>query len=75
MTQWLRLILQNLGFQFSDAQTPIYDYSQSTIDIIRVNYIISIFKHVSVPIHYAHEEYVLQTIDTVKVKTPFVQKI
>ena len=35
MVQWLRLILQKLGFQVSNAPTPIYENSQYTINIIK----------------------------------------
>ena len=52
--QWLRPILQNLGFQVSNYQNTIYDYSQPTIDIIRVNHITSRFKNISVPINDVH---------------------
>ena len=66
MVQWLRLVLQNIGFQVLDAPTPIYEWSQPKIDIIKSNHLTSIVKHISVPIHYFREKYVLITIDIVK---------
>ena len=50
MVQWLRRILQNIGFQVSDAPTPVYEDSQATIDIIKSNHITSRFlKNISSP--------------------------
>ena len=72
MIQWLRLILQNLAFQVSNAPTPIYEDSQPNIDIINSNHLTCIFKHISVLINYAHEESVLLSIDPVKLK-PTIQ--
>ena len=69
MVQWLQPILKNLGFQVSDAPTPIYEDSQPTIVIIKANHLIIRVKQVSVPICYIHEKYVPITIDTVKLKT------
>ena len=54
MVQWIRPILQNLGFQVSDAPTPIYEDIQPTIDIIKSNDLAIRFKHIFVPIQYVH---------------------
>ena len=69
MVQWLRPILQNLGFQFSNAPTLIYKDSQPTIDTIKEKHITSRVKNIDVPIHYVHEQYIIPTIYHVKLKT------
>ena len=53
---------------FSDDPTPIYEYRQTTIDILKANHILSRDKNIDVPIHYVHEQYVLHTIDPIKFK-------
>ena len=68
MVQWLQPILQNLGFQVSNVSTPIYEYSQPTIGIIKSNHLTSQYNHIAVPIHYLHERYDLLTIDPFKLK-------
>ena len=69
MVQWIQPILQTLGSQVYDAPTTIYEESQHTIDIIRKNHITIRVKHISIPIHYVHEKFVILTIDPVKLKT------
>ena len=69
MIQWLRPILQNLGFQVSDAPNPIYEEIQPTIGIIKTKHITSIVKHIDVFIQYVHDQYVLLKIDHMKFKT------
>ena len=68
MYQCLWLILQNLGFQVSNAKTPIYKYSQPTIDIIKSNHLTSQIKHISVPIHSVYEQYTILTMYPAKLK-------
>ena len=46
MVQCLRPILQNIGFQVSDAPTPKYENIQPTIDIIKPNLLTSRVKHI-----------------------------
>ena len=65
MVQYLLPILQNLGLQVSDAPTPIYEDNQPTIDTIKTNHPTSRVKHIFVPIHYVHEQYVLLTINAI----------
>ena len=69
MVQWIRPILQKLVFEVSHDKTLIYEESQPTIDVIKTNHPKIIVKHIAVPIHYVHEQYVLLTIYTVKLKT------
>ena len=69
MFQWIRPILQNIGFQRSNAPNTIYEDIQPTIIIIKENFPTSRFKHITVPIKYVHEKYSLLAIDTVKLKT------
>ena len=59
----------NLVFQVSDAPTPIYKGIQLAIYIIKSNHLPSHIKRISVPIHYAHEQYPILAIDPVKLKT------
>ena len=66
MIQWIRLILQNLGFQVSGAPTPIHEYSQPAIDIIEATHLTIRVIQISVPIHHVCEKYVLLTIYPVK---------
>ena len=54
---------KNLGFRLSDDSTPIYKDSQPKIDITKENHLTIWFKHISVPIHYVHDQYTLLTID------------
>ena len=68
MVQWLWTILQNLGFQVSDAPTPIYEDSQPTIDIIKEKHPTSRVKRIAVTIQYVHAQNVLLNIDNVKLK-------
>ena len=69
MVQWIRPILQNLGFQVSHAPTPIYDYIKLTIDIIKANHITSVVRHIDDQMYYVYEQYSLLNIDPVKLKT------
>ena len=69
MIQWIWPILQNFGFQVSNDTNTIYEYIQPTIDIIEANNLTSRIKHISVPINYVHDKYVLLTINPVKLKT------
>ena len=73
MVQWLRTVLQNLGFQVFDAPTPIYEENQPDIVIIKETHLISRVKHIAVPIHYLQEKYVLLTIYPFKLKLPFIK--
>ena len=59
----------NLVLKISYAPTPIYEYIQPTIDIIKANHLTSRVKHFDVPINYVREKDFLLTIDTVKFKT------
>ena len=56
MVQWIWPVLQNLGFQVSDTATPIYEDSEHNVDIIKIKHITSWVKHISIPIHYVHEQ-------------------
>ena len=58
-----------MGFQVSYDPTTIYEDIQPTSDIIKANYITSRVKHIAVPIHYVHEQYIILTIDLGKLKT------
>ena len=68
MVQWLRPILQNLGFWVFNGPTPIYEYRQPSIDVIKSHHITGIVKHIYVTINYVHEKYILLNIDAVKFK-------
>ena len=68
MVQWILPILQNLGFQVSNAPTTIYEYNQPTIDIIKENHLTNWVKHITVPIHYVHTKYIVLNIYSVKLK-------
>ena len=59
----------NLVSQVYNAPTPIYEYSQPTIYIIKANYLTIKVKHIDVPISYVHDQYFLLTVDPVKIKT------
>ena len=74
MVHWLKPILQNLGFQVSDASTPIYEDRQPTMDIIKANHLTPKLKNISVPIHCVHGKYILPTIDLVKLKITIQQE-
>ena len=52
----------------SYTPTPIYEDSQPTIKIIKSNNLTSLVKHISFPIHYAHDQYALLAIDPVELK-------
>ena len=69
MVQFLRSILKNLEFKVSNTPTSIYKDIQSTIDIIKENYLKCCFENIAVPIHYVYNQYYLLTIDSVKFKT------
>ena len=75
MVQWIRTILKNLGFQVSNSPTLIYEDIQPTIDIMKANQPTSRLKYIGVPINFVHGKYVLLTIDPIKLKPPFSQKI
>ena len=62
-------IPKNLGFQVSDDPTPIYEDIQPKIDVINSKRLIIRVKHIDVPIHYVHDQYVLLNIDPFKSKT------
>ena len=75
MVQWIRPILQNLGFQVSYAPNPKYEYSQPTFVIIKGKHLTIRVKHIFVPMNYVHNQYVLLAIDHIKLKPPFGQQI
>ena len=60
-------------FQVYDAPTPIYEYTQPTIDNINANNLTSRVKKIAFPIHYVHDNYVLLIVYPVKLKPPFRQ--
>ena len=68
MDQWVRPILQNLGFQVYDNRTPIDRDIQPTIDIINSNHITIRVKHIDVTIYYFHRKCVLLAINNTKIK-------
>ena len=68
VVQWIWLIIQNLGFQVSDAPTSNFKESKSTIDIIKSNHLTSQVIYIAVPIHYVHDEYSLLIIDLIEFK-------
>ena len=43
---------KKIGFQVSIAPTPIYKYSQTTIDIIKQNHFTSLVNYITNPINY-----------------------
>ena len=74
MVQWLQSVLQNLGFQVSDAPTPIYEDSKPKINILKANHLTSRVKYTDAPVNYSQEKYVLLNIDPVKLKTTLRQQ-
>ena len=57
---------ENLGFQVSDAPTPVYEDIQTTIVIIKSNYLIIRVQHIVVTVNFLHEQYAILTIYTAK---------
>ena len=67
--QWLWPILKNLGFQVSDAPTPIYNNIQPRTDNIKKNHLTIRDNHIVATILYVHDKYDLLNIYPVKLRT------